>query len=132
MRLPRLADLSGQGATQRVRIEVDPPELGRCELELTLREGAVRAVLIAERPETVVVLRQAEGQVRAALAEQDLRMAQFDVRQGAGGASAQGGDGGREAPRWAATMPAPEAAERRAHRPSARRWGTARHVDLVG
>ncbi|MEA3402283.1 MAG: flagellar hook-length control protein FliK [Armatimonadota bacterium] len=70
---------------QRVRIEVHPPELGRCELELSMREGAVRAVIVADRPETAAAMRSAEAQVREALARQDLQMAEFDVREGGAG-----------------------------------------------
>lgn len=68
---------------QRLVVEVDPPHLGRCELELSLHEGHVRATLIADRPETVVALRAVEGQVREHLAARDLQVTEFDVRQGA-------------------------------------------------
>ncbi len=77
------------GETQRLTIEVDPPELGRCELELTLIDERVRAVIVVERPETVAAMRSAEAQVREALAGQQLEVAQFDVHQGGGRAGGQ-------------------------------------------
>lgn len=83
--LPELPVPAEAVDVHHVRLEVDPPELGRCELELTLREGAVRAVLVAERADTVVALREVEGQVRAALADRNLQMTEFDVRHGGGG-----------------------------------------------
>ncbi len=70
--------------TQRLVVEVDPPELGPCALELRMREGELSAVVLAERPETVAALRSAEPQVRAQLAEQGLEVTQFDVRAGGG------------------------------------------------
>ncbi|MBD3293058.1 MAG: hypothetical protein GF393_09050, partial [Armatimonadia bacterium] len=80
---------------QRLTVEVAPPELGRCELELSLHEGRVRATLIAERPETAVALRAVEGQVREQLAARELQVTQFDVRHsgqpGQDGAAMGGG-----------------------------------------
>lgn len=88
--LPRVRSESLRfGETQRLTIEVDPPELGRCELELTLIDERVRAVIVVERPETVAAMRSAEAQVREALAGQQLEVAQFDVHQGGGGAGGQ-------------------------------------------
>ncbi len=129
--IPRIAELPVRDGVRHVRIEVDPPELGRCELELSVRDGTVRAVVIAERPETVAALRQAEGQVRATLAEQDVRIAQFDVRHGGGGA----GQGAprepmdRRPPQTGPRMaPAPETPPRP---PAAVARGPIRRVDMV-
>lgn len=69
---------------QRLVMAVDRPELGRCELELSLQEGRVETLIVAERPETVTAIRSVEQQVRDALADQELTVAQFDVRQGPG------------------------------------------------
>lgn len=84
---------------ERLVIELDPPELGRCEVELQSREGRVRAILVADRPETVVALRSVEGQVREQFALHDLRIEDFEVRHGGQGAQhdlRQGaGDGSR-------------------------------------
>lgn len=101
------ARLSGaqlsQGRSERLLLEVDPPRLGRCELELTMRDGELRATIIAERPETVATMRAVRAQIRVQLAEQGLDVTQFDVR----GGSEQGiGDdaGGR---RYRAQTPPP-------------------------
>ncbi|GEM_PF-5094744 len=83
-------------APERLVVEVDPPELGRCELELSLHEGRVRAVLVAERPETVEALRSVEGQVREQLAARELQVATFDVRHGPGQEQRQGARGGQD------------------------------------
>jgi flagellar hook-length control protein FliK len=96
------ADLHA-GQPQRLSVEVDPPELGRCELELSLQDGRVRATLIAERPETAVALRAVEGQVREQLAARELQVTQFDVRHSGqdGGAT-----GGRQQPGARSDQPA--------------------------
>lgn len=93
---------------QRLTLEVDPPELGRCELELSLREGRIHATVIAERPETVIALRAVEGQVREQLATRDLHVAEFDVRAGtqaATGQSAEQGGGGGDSRGARSSMP---------------------------
>lgn len=43
---------------RRVEIRLDPPELGRVHIHLTTLEGGVRAVVVAERPETHDLLRR--------------------------------------------------------------------------
>ncbi len=111
--LPHIEDLPTRDGVRHVRIELDPPGLGRCDLELTVREGAVHAVVTAERPETVVALRQVEGQVRAALADQDVQVAQFDVRHGGSGMDGETPRQGADAPSASAgprlvRTPAPE------------------------
>ncbi|HUS80005.1 MAG TPA: flagellar hook-length control protein FliK [Armatimonadota bacterium] len=86
MRLPDLqltrgAELHGH----RLRLAIDPPELGGCKLELTLRGDQVRATVIAERADTLAALRDAEPQIRQALAQRGIELAGYDV----------GGDFGR-------------------------------------
>jgi len=52
-------------ADPRVEIRLDPPELGRVEIRLTGVDGALQAVVLAERPETQEFLRRnAEELVR--------------------------------------------------------------------
>lgn len=107
---------------QRLTLEVDPPELGRCELELSLRDGRVRATVIADRPETVLMMRAVEGQVREQLAARNMQVTEFDVRgamQGAGqeGSGQSGFHGGRDreaAVRMPPRTPAEPAAVREA------------------
>lgn len=130
--LPELPARTEAAGVHHVRLEVDPPELGRCELELTLREGTVRAVVVAERADTVVVLREIEGQVRAALADRHLQMTDFDVRHGGGGGDAGGAprqDTGARPPSVTPRLgPSPEPS---APPPSPRSPGPARRVDLI-
>jgi len=81
LQLTRGAELHGH----RLRLAIDPPELGGCELELTLRGDQVRATVIAERADTLAALRDAEPQIRQALAQRGIELAGYDV----------GGDFGR-------------------------------------
>ncbi|MFP4248374.1 MAG: flagellar hook-length control protein FliK [Armatimonadota bacterium] len=76
---------------QYLTLNIDPPELGRCELELSLHDGRIRATIVAERPETALTLRAVEGQVREQLAARDLQIAEFDVRAGTGSADQEAG-----------------------------------------
>jgi len=94
-----------------------------------MRHGAISAVIVAERAETVAAMRRAEAQVRSGLAEQGLDVAQFDVRQGMG----------QDTQGPAARQPASPAGGRRmmafGQEPEpaavAYRWRRARHLDLV-
>lgn len=43
---------------QRLEIRLDPPELGRVQIHLTRHDGAVQAVVLADRPETQDLLRR--------------------------------------------------------------------------
>lgn len=122
---------------QRVMLTVDPPELGRCELELSMHEGRIHATVIADRPETVIALRGVEGHLREQLAAQDMYIAEFDVRGGTQAASGQGGGQGSfrggDHPRQ--SMPAPRtfAADAPAdvrHQAARRRAGSGT-IDLV-
>lgn len=91
---------------QYLALNIDPPELGRCELELSLHDGRIRATIIAERPETALTLRAVEGQVREQLAARNLQIAEFEVRAGTGSASNpeagqdMGGGHRRQSQRW--------------------------------
>jgi flagellar hook-length control protein FliK len=121
-------------APERLVVELDPPELGRCELELSLHEGRVRAVLVAERPETVAALRSVEGQVREQLAARELQVAEFDVRQGAGQEQrhgAPGHDRQESFPRQAADVRMRLQTEAPLPRPPARRPEGTGLVDVV-
>jgi flagellar hook-length control protein FliK len=121
-------------APERLVVEVDPPELGRCELELSLHEGRLRAVLVAERPETVAALRSVEGQVREQLAARELQVAEFDVRQGAGQEQRHGAPGydrQESVPRQTAHARMRLRSEAPLSRPPARRPSGTGLVDVV-
>lgn len=134
-RARQLAGHLSTGGTERLVVEVDPPQLGRCELELTVRDGQLRATVVADRPETVATMLAARGQIRAQLAEQGLDVTQFDVRAGSAPGGADDGTGrhGRpplhqteELPRYLGGLQTAE--------PLLRGRSTARHstaIDLV-
>jgi len=86
-----------EGEVRHLRLEVHPPQLGACELELTMHDHALHAVVVVERAETVTVLRDAEPQVRQALLDRGIEVAAFDVQQGAADASGHFA-GGPQAP----------------------------------
>lgn len=46
------------GEPGRVEIRLDPPELGRVQIELRFAEGSLHALLIAERPEAGEIMRR--------------------------------------------------------------------------
>lgn len=85
VRAPELdpARLSEAGA-QRLRLQIEPPELGGCEIELVLRPEGLHATVIAERPETAVALRDAEPLIRQTLAQRGLELTGFQVGSGSG------------------------------------------------
>ncbi len=87
VRIPEIAASSvpAEGEVKHLRLEVHPPELGACELELAMHRHALHALVLVERPETVAVLRDAEAQIREALLDQGIQVAAFDVQQGAAG-----------------------------------------------
>ena len=93
-----------EGEPQRLRVQLDPPHLGECEIELTLRHGTVHAMMLVERADTAVALRHVEPQIRQALAERGLELASFDVGQGPADSSARQGEGAQ--PAWDRTGPA--------------------------
>ncbi len=77
------ADLTAD-QPRRLTVEVDPPHLGRCELELSLDRGRIHATVITERSETASALRAAEDQIREQLAARDLQVARFEVGDAGG------------------------------------------------
>ncbi len=83
-----------QGETQRLRVQIDPPELGACEIELAMRDGVVHATVTAERPDLATTLQQVQTQVREALAARGLQLGRFDI---SGGATDQPADDQRRA-----------------------------------
>lgn len=51
--------LAGNGETTEIRLKLDPPELGRVEIKMSFgKDSAVKAVLIAEKPETFMMLQR--------------------------------------------------------------------------
>lgn len=61
---------SGEG--ERIEIRLDPPELGRVQIEMRIIDGALHAVVVAERPEIGDILRR-----HAEMLQRDLEAAGY-------------------------------------------------------
>lgn len=72
--LKQLADGSRQ-----MTLRLDPAELGQLTLLLTVKGGEVRAHIRTENAETTTLLSEQMSQIKAALEEQGLKVAQLDV-----------------------------------------------------
>lgn len=106
VRLPKMAAAQmREGESQRLRVQLDPPHLGGCEIELTLRDGTVRATMIVERADTAAALRHVEPLIRQGLAERGLELSGFDVGQGQADSSARHNQDAQ--PAWDRTNAAP-------------------------
>ncbi len=78
--LPKTADGSYQ-----IKIEMRPPELGRVDMRVEMRDGVLHASIHTERSETADLVRSALDDLRAKLDADGLRSGQFTVdSQGAG------------------------------------------------
>jgi flagellar hook-length control protein FliK len=69
-------------ASQRdgaIRLRLSPPELGSVRVEITIRDGVMRAQLEAETPAARQTLLENVAALREKLAEQDIRLERFDV-----------------------------------------------------
>lgn len=64
---------------QHLKLQLDPPGLGECEIELVLRPEGLRATVITDRPDTALAVREAEPMVREALAQRGLELSGFQV-----------------------------------------------------
>ncbi|MBK1656615.1 hypothetical protein CKO45_00030 [Paracraurococcus ruber] len=74
---------------ETISVDLRPPELGRVEVRLSFRDGAVHQVVVAaDRPETF----QSFSQDRSQLEQQ---LARAGIELGAGGLDLRQGDGGR-------------------------------------
>jgi flagellar hook-length control protein FliK len=82
-----------------IRLRLSPPELGALKLEVKLQSGVLSAHIEADTPEARALLLDNLPQLRQRLAEQDIRVEQFDVdladRQ-PGGAPDDPREGGRQ------------------------------------
>ena len=66
--------------SHHMTLRLDPAELGRLTLQLTVYKGEVKALIRAENPETATALSAQMNQLRASLEEQGLKVAQLDVQ----------------------------------------------------
>jgi flagellar hook-length control protein FliK len=72
--LRQLAD-----GARRMTLQLNPAELGQLTLVISVKGGEVRALIRAENPETTAALSEQMGQLKTALEEQGLKVAQLDV-----------------------------------------------------
>jgi flagellar hook-length control protein FliK len=82
----------------RVQVRLSPPELGALRIELTIQNGVLSARLEAETPAARNLLLDNLPALRDRLAQQDVRIDQFDVdvRRDDGGSA--GGNAGQNGP----------------------------------
>jgi hypothetical protein len=77
---------------ERVEIRLDPPELGRVQIELSSRDGVLHATVISERPEVHDLMRRHAEMLRQELAAAGHSGVRLEFATGSGQ-----GQGGREA-----------------------------------
>ena len=74
-----------------VELNLDPSELGRVRITLSSVDGALAAVIVADRPETVDLMRRHADALEAALREAGGREVSVDVSGGGGPGSRRDG-----------------------------------------
>jgi hypothetical protein len=96
----------------RMRIELRPPELGRVELRVELRDGVLHTMMHAEHAHTAALLRDALDDLRARLTADGMRSGRLSVDEhGVGGGRDHDGSAPPDLPKAAAApgaAPAPE------------------------
>lgn len=71
-----------QGGEQKGRIHISPPELGRLDIDLVIKQGHLQAQLRAENPHVKELLDANLGQLKQQLADSGLVIDRFDVMIG--------------------------------------------------
>jgi flagellar hook-length control protein FliK len=71
----------------QIRIEMRPPELGRVDMRVEIRDGVLHATIHAEHAQTADLVRNALDDLRAALDADGLRSGQLTVDSHGAGAS---------------------------------------------
>jgi len=83
--LPKSPDGSYQ-----IKIEMRPPELGRVDMRVEMRDGVVHASIHTERSDTADLVRSALDDLRSRLDSDGLRSGQFTVDSQGAGTSGRG------------------------------------------
>ena len=112
----------GRASDERVEIRLDPPELGRVQIHLTRHDGAIQAVVLADRPETQDLLRRHAEVLARELGEAGYDNVSLDFGGGEAQARRDEAPGIDWAEAWPVQAAAPEAAPavpRRLRRPAA-------------
>ena len=75
----------GADGTYQIRIEMRPPELGRVDMRVEMRDGVIHASIHTEHAQTADLVRAALDDLRARLDADGMRSGQLTVdAQGAG------------------------------------------------
>jgi flagellar hook-length control protein FliK len=82
----------------RVQVRLSPPELGALRIELTIQNGVISARLEAETPAARNLLLDNLPALRDRLAQQDVRIDQFDVDVRRDSSGSAGGNAGQNGP----------------------------------
>ena len=99
-----------QSGEQKGTIHISPPELGRLDLDVVIRQGHLQAHLSAENPQVKEILEANMGQLKQHLTDLGFVVDRFDVLvgledrsfardQGRAAGQGRGRSGGRRAPR---------------------------------
>lgn len=86
-RVARAFQAAGDDGGQ-MRLRLSPPDLGSLQLQISVKQGALSATIQADNSTAQQVLLDSLPDLRARLAQQDIRIEQFDVQlagQGSGG-----------------------------------------------
>jgi flagellar hook-length control protein FliK len=81
----RVADKMRLGlkkGTTTLKIELEPPSLGRLQIELSVKDNQMRALLIVETPQAKQILESNLNQLRTALESQQIEIEKFSVSLG--------------------------------------------------
>lgn len=71
---------AGTGESKNIRIQLDPPELGRVEIKMSFnKDKTMKAILTAERPETFMMLQRDAHVLERALQESGLDVSADDA-----------------------------------------------------
>jgi flagellar hook-length control protein FliK len=81
-----------QNGTYTLRLELKPPELGRVEMRVEMRDGVLHASINAEHPRTAELVRNALDDLRAQLDADGVRSGSLTVGGGSTGAPDQDPD----------------------------------------
>jgi len=104
----------GQG-NDKISIQLSPEELGRIDVKLEMKEGKMTAIISAERPETLEMLKQdARGLLQSlqnAGLQTDSGSLSFNLRGGDAQAQNQGGQSGH--PGWQQGQRTPDGVDER-------------------
>ncbi len=113
----QLADVTARAGRREAEIALAPAELGRVRIRLMAMDGALQVAILAERPETLDLMRRHIAELGAEFRAQGYERVDFTFSQpggDAGGGTADGappeGRGARQSAPVADTIPAPDSA----------------------